>query len=146
MSRQDCTHNLTAGYEVLEATGLGVPVDALPGWRPLRPMEISWAMKHGLSPEQSRAWAAQGLSAYEAARALMLGLSSTEVARWTAAGFAPSDAVDSCESGITIESAIAWREAGFILPDAELLFQEGWTLDAATRARYIDVNHYDCGT
>ncbi|HLI36348.1 MAG TPA: hypothetical protein VKV80_03280 [Streptosporangiaceae bacterium] len=125
----------TAG-EAAEVRAYGLTPRDLCDWAPFSPIEISWALKHQLTPAAARRWAREGLRICDTVRAVALDMTPEEVRLWAGAGFAPCDAVEAKEMGIPLEAAVAWREAGFILPDAALLIQDGWTLKEAVSARY----------
>jgi hypothetical protein len=125
-----------AAGEAAEARAYGLTSDDLRDWASFSPIEIYWALKHGLTPAAARRWAREGLRICDTVRAIALGITREEVRLWAGTGFAPSDAVEAKEMGVPLETAVAWREAGFILPDAALLIQDGWTLEKAVHARY----------
>ena len=127
-------HARTAG-EAAEARAYGLTSDDLRDWASFSPIEIYWALKHGVSPTAARRWAREGVRICDTVRAIALGMNPAEVRLWADAGFAPSDAVEAKEMGVPLEAALAWREAGFILPDAALLIRDGWTLEEAVNAR-----------
>jgi hypothetical protein len=127
-------HARTAG-EAAEARAYGLTSDDLRDWASFSPIEIYWALKHGVSPTAARRWAREGVRICDTVRAIALGMNPAEVRLWADAGFAPSDAVEAKEMGVPLEVALAWREAGFILPDAALLIHDGWTLEEAVNAR-----------
>lgn len=122
--------------EAAEARAYGLTSGDLNDWAPFSPIEIYWAVKHGITPAAARHWAREGLRMSDTVRAIALRMDPKEIRPWTRAGFAPSDAVEAREMGIPLEAALAWRDAGFILPDAALLIHEGLTLKAAVNARY----------
>jgi hypothetical protein len=129
-------------WEAADAAGLGLTAGDLRAWAPLRPLEIVWARRHGMSPPEARRWAAAGVSVRDAVRAAALGIGLDELRRWAAAGFAAADACEAAETGVAIAEAAAWREAGFVVPDALQLVRDGWTLDAAVVARSRDIDRY----
>lgn len=129
-------------YELAEARGYGVDDADLHRWRPLSPIEVHWARKHGMPAAVALRWAREGVAVRDAVRAVMLGMAPEEVRPWAAAGFLPADAVEAREAGMTLTAAAAWLRAGFIVPDAALLVRHGWTLAEATAARFADVDRY----
>jgi hypothetical protein len=126
-----------------EARGYGLTADDLRDWASFSPVEIYWAVKHGLTPAVAGHWARAGLRIGDTVRAIALGLTPAELRPWTEAGFAPFDAVEASEMRISLATAAAWREAGFILPDAALLIGDGWTLAEAVAARYAGIAEED---
>jgi hypothetical protein len=132
-----------AARAAAEARAYGLTPGDLRDWAPFAPVEIYWAVKHGLTAAAAARWAREGLRVADAVRASRLGMTPREVKPWADAGFAPSDAVEAREAGIALPAATAWREAGFILPDAALLVRDGWTLAAAVRARYAGIAEED---
>jgi hypothetical protein len=122
-----------------EARGYGLTADDLRDWAPFTPIEIHWALRHGLTQAAARRWAREGLRVCDMVRAIALGMAPEEVGPWAEAGFAPSDAVEAKDAGVPFEAAVAWRRAGFILPDAALLIRDGWTLAEAVSARYAGI-------
>ena len=134
MAETAAGHARTAG-EAAEARAYGLTSDDLRDWVSFSPIEIYWALKHGLSPTAARRWAREGVRICDPVRANALGSNPAEVRLWADAGFAPSDAVEAKEMVVPLEVALAWREAGFILPDAALLIHDGWTLEEAGNAR-----------
>ncbi len=135
MAETAAAHARTAG-EAAEARAYGLTAGDLRDWASFSPLEIYWALKHGLTPTAARRWAREGLRVCDTVRAVALGMTPQEVRLWAGAGFAPSDAVEAKEIGVPLDAALAWREAGFILPDAALLIHDGWTLAEAVNARY----------
>ena len=127
--------------EAAEAQAYGLTSGDLRAWASFAPIEIYWALKHGLTSRTACRWAREGLRICDTVRAIALGMSPEEVRPWADAGFAPSDSVEASEMGIPLEAALAWREAGFILPDTALLIHEGWTLQEAVKARYEGIAH-----
>ncbi|HXM58522.1 MAG TPA: hypothetical protein VOB72_24185 [Candidatus Dormibacteraeota bacterium] len=130
-------------WEAADAAGLGLSTDDVRAWAPLRPLEIHWARRHGMSPPEARRWAAAGVSVRDAVRARALRVDLDELRRWETAGFAAADACEAKETGVAIAEAAAWREAGFVVPDALQLIRDGWTLDAARVARDRDIRRYE---
>ena len=128
----------TAG-ESAEARAYGLTADDLREWAPFAPIEIYWALRHGVTRVIASRWAREGLRVGDAVRAIALGMTPEEVRPWAEAGFAPSDAVEAKDAGVPLEAALAWRRAGFILPDAALLIRDGWTLGEAVTARYAGI-------
>ena len=128
--------------ETADAVGLGLSPDVVRGWAPFRPIEIAWALKHGLSLAAARRWAAQGVPIRDAVRAEAVGLGLDELRRWEDAGFNASDAWEAKETGVDIDDARSWREAGFVMPDALQLVRHGWSLAAATVARNAGIRRY----
>ena len=137
------TGGVRGAGEAAEARAYGLTPGELNDWAPFAPIEICWAVKHGITPAAARRWAREGLRISDTVRAIALGMDPEEVGPWARAGFAPSDAVDAKETGIPLEAALAWRDAGFILPDAALLIREGLTLKAAVNARYAGIADED---
>jgi hypothetical protein len=135
-------HARTAG-EAAEAQAYGLTSDDLRDWASFSPIEIYWALKHGVTPAAAHRWALEGLRVCDTVRAIALGMTPEEVSPWAGAGFAPSDAVEAKEMAIPLQTALAWREAGFILPDAALLIQDGWPLEEAVNARYAGIAQED---
>lgn len=125
--------------EGAEARAYGLTQADLDVWGRFAPIEIYWAVRHGVTPEAAVGWAAAGLRVGDAVRAIALGMTPDEVAPWAGAGFAPFDAVDAKETGVSLQTATAWLQAGFILPDAALLIRDGWTLEEAVTARYAGI-------
>ena len=137
-----------AGYarsaaETAEAQAYGLTSDDLRDWAFFSPIEIYWALKHGVTPAAARRWAREELRVCDTVRAIALEMTPEEVRVWAGADFAPSDAVEAKEMGVLLETAVAWREAGFILPDAALLIQDGWTLKEAVNARHDGIADED---
>ena len=130
-------------WEIADAVGLRLSPDDVCAWRPFRPLEIHWARRHGLSPEEARRWAAAGVPVRDAVRARAAGLDMDELRRWEAAGFDAADASEAMETGAGVADAVAWREAGFVVPDALQLLRDGWTLDAAIVARNRHLSRYE---
>jgi hypothetical protein len=129
--------------EAAEARAYGLTSGDLGDWASFAPIEIHWAVRHGITPAAARRGAREGLRIGDTVRAVTLGMDPEEVSLWARAGFAPSDAVEAKEMGIPLEAALAWRDAGFILPDAALLIHEGCTLSAAVSARYDGIADED---
>lgn len=129
-----CTGRVRSAGEAAEARAYGLTSGDLSDWASFAPIEIYWAVKHGITPAAARRWAREGLRVGDTVRAVALGMDPAEVRLWARAGFAPCDAVEAREMGVPLEAALAWRDAGFILPDAALLIHEGWTLEAAVNA------------
>jgi hypothetical protein len=129
--------------EAAQARAYGLTSGELNDWASFAPIEIYWAVKHGITPAAARRWAREGLRIRDTVRAIALGMDPKEVRTWARAGFAPSDAVEAKEMGVPLETALAWRDAGFILPDAALLIHEGVTLKAAVNARYDGIADED---
>jgi hypothetical protein len=127
------------GGEFAEARAYGLTADDLIEWAPFAPIEIYWALRHGVTRVIASRWAREGVGAGDAVRAIALGMTPEEVRPWADAGFAPSDAVEAKDTGVPLEAAVAWRRAGFILPDAALLIRDGWTLGEAVTARYAGI-------
>ena len=125
--------------EAAEARAYGLTAGDLRDWAPFSPVEICWALSHGVTRAIASRWAGTGLRAADAVRAIALGMTPEEVRPWAEAGFAPSDAVEAKDAGVPFETAVAWRRAGFILPDAALLIRDGWTLSEAVTARYAGI-------
>jgi hypothetical protein len=136
---ETATGHARAAGEATAARAFGLTSDDLRDWAPFSPVEIYWALKHGIAPATTSRWAREGLRVWETVRAIALGMTPEELRPWTGAGFAPADAVEAKETGLALETAVAWREAGFILPDAALLIGDGWTLRQAVRARYAGI-------
>ncbi len=130
------TGRVRSAGEAAEARAYGLTSGDLDDWASFAPIEIYWAVRHGITPAAARRWAREGLRISDTVRAIALGMDPKEVRPWARAGFAPSDAVEAKEMGIPLEAALAWRDAGFILPDAALLIHEGLTLKTAVNARY----------
>jgi hypothetical protein len=130
------------GIEVENAIGLRLTVDDVMEWAPFRPLEIHWARRHGLSPQEARRWAGEGVPVRDAIRAAAVGLTIDELHRWEGEGFNASDAWEAKETGITIPEAIAWRDAGFVVPDALQLVRDHWSLDAAIVARNAGIRRF----
>jgi len=130
-------------HETAEARAYGLTSDDLRDWAPFSPIEIYWALKHGVALSAARRWAGEGLRMGDTVRAIALGMTPEEVRLWARAGFAPSDAVEAKQTGVPLPTAVAWREAGFILPDAALLIQDGWPLEEAVNARYAGIARED---
>lgn len=128
--------------EIANAIGLQLTAADVLGWAPFHPLEIHWAMKHGLSVEEARRWASEGVPIRDAVRAIAVGLTIDELHRWEGAGFNASDAWEARETGVTIPEAVAWRRAGFVLPDALQLVRDRWALEAAVAARYAGIRSY----
>jgi len=126
--------------EVEDAIGFRLTVDDVLAWRPFRPLEIYWAKKHGLSPEEARRWAREGVPVRDAIRARAVGLTAEELRRWRGHGFTAADACEAKETGVSVQEVAAWREAGFVVPDALQLIRHGWTLAEAivARERHLD--------
>ncbi len=137
------TGRVSSAAEAAEARAYGLTAGDLNDWASFAPIEIYWAVKHGITPVTARRWAREGLRIGDTVRAIALGMHPEEVRPWARAGFAPSDAVEAREMGIPLEAALAWRDAGFILPDAALLIREGLTLKAAVNARYDGIADED---
>jgi len=129
--------------EIADAAGLRLSPDDVRAWAPFRPLEIHWARRHGLTPDEARRWAAAGVPVRDAVRARQVGLRLDELRRWEAAGFDAADAWEARETGVAIAEVAAWREAGFVVPDALQLVRDGWTLDAAIVARNRDIRRYE---
>ncbi len=134
---------MSGAGEAAQARAYGLTPGDLGDWASFAPIEIHWAVKHGIAPAAARRWARAGLRIGNTVRAIALGMDPKEVRAWARAGFAPSDAVEAKEMGIPLEAALAWRDAGFILPDAALLIHEGFTLKAAVNARYDGIADED---
>jgi hypothetical protein len=128
------TGHARGAAEAAEARAYGLSPGDLGDWASFAPIEIYWAVKHGITPATARRWARAGLRIGDTVRAVALGMDPAEVRPWARAGFAPGDAVEAKEMGVPLEAALAWRDAGFILPDAALLIREGLTLEAAVNA------------
>ena len=126
-------------HEAAEAQAYGLTADDLRDWATFSPIEIYWALKHGVTLAAAHRWAREGLRVCDSVRAIALEMTPEEVRLWASAGFAPSDAVEAKEMGIPLQTALAWREAGFILPDTALLIQDGWPLEEAVNARYAGI-------
>jgi hypothetical protein len=137
------TGRVSGAGEAAEARAYGLTAGDLGDWAPFAPIEVYWAVKHGITPAAARRWAAEGLRIGDTVRAVALGMDPAEVRPWARAGFAPSDAVEAREMDIPLEAALAWRDAGFILPDAALLIHEGLSLKAAVSARYDGIADED---
>jgi hypothetical protein len=121
--------------EIEDAVGFHLTVADVLEWRPFRPLEIYWARKHGLSAEEARRWAREGVPVRDAVRAKGVGLTTEELHRWQAHGFTAADACEAKETGVSIQEVMAWCEAGFVVPDALQLVRHGWTLAEAVVAR-----------
>lgn len=132
-------------HEIRNAAGLGLTVPEVVEWSPFRPLEIYWAKKHGLSLQQARRWAAEGVPVRDAVQAIQVGLTVDEVHAWEAHGLNASDAWEATETGVTIPEALAWREAGFVIPDALQLIRDRWTLADAVIARNDGIDRYGDG-
>jgi hypothetical protein len=132
-------------HDVEDAVGFGLTPEDVARWAPFYPLEIHWAVRHGLPLEVARQWAERGVRIRDTIHARAVGLSLEDLEPWLEQGFLPADAWESTEAGVSIETAIAWRAAGFIVPDALLLIGDGWTLDEAIRARYAGVDRYGIG-
>jgi hypothetical protein len=137
------TGRVRSAGEAAEAQAYGLTAEDLRDWASFAPIEIYWALKHGVTPVAARRWAREGLRICDTVRAIALGMSPEEVRPWAGAGFAASDAVEAKDMGVLLEAALAWREAGFILPDAALLIYDGWTLKEAVNARYDGIADED---
>ncbi len=124
---------------IADAVGFRLTVDEVLEWSPFRPLEISWAKKHGLPLAEARRWAGEGVPLRDAVRARAVGLTIDELHAWEAGGFNASDAWEAKETGVTIAEATAWRDAGFVVPDALQLLRDGWTLETAVVARNVDL-------
>jgi hypothetical protein len=133
-------------WEIADAVGLRLTARDVREWAPFRPLEISWARRHGLALPEARRWAALGVPVRDAVRAHAVGLTFDELRGWEAAGFNASDAWEAKETGVGIATAIAWREAGFVTPDALQLVRDGWTLPAARVARDAGIRRYSASS
>jgi hypothetical protein len=142
VAETDDGHGRTPG-EAAEARAYGLTSQDLRTWASFSPIEIYWALKHGLTPTAAGRWAREGLRVCDIVRAIGLRMNPEEVRLWAGAGFAPCDAVEAKEMGVALEAALAWRDAGFILPDAALLIHDGWTLEEAVDARYAGIDDED---
>ena len=142
MSADDWAATGLDPVDVADAIGLRLTVDDVLAWAPFRPLEIHWARRHGLSLDEARRWAREGVAVRDAVRNVAVGLGVDELHRWQAHGFTASDAWEAKETGLGIAEAAAWREAGFVVPDALQLVRDRWTLDAAVVARNAGIDRY----
>jgi hypothetical protein len=121
--------------EIDDAVGFHLTPEEIVAWAPFPPLEIHWARRHGLSLDDARLWARNGVPIRDAVKARAVGLTLEELHEWERAGFNASDAWEARETGLTIAEAEAWRDAGFVIPDALQLVRDHWTLAAAAVAR-----------
>ena len=89
--------------DVEDAVGFGLTPEDVARWAPFYPLEIHWAVRHGLPLEVARQWAEHGVRIRD----------SMEVAiAWRAAGFIVPDALLLIRDGWTLEGAIRARYEG----------------------------------